>query len=263
MLNSQEKHLSSNGKAGNTADPSTPALDENVLTITSMNDIPNFGSEQYKGGIQENALPKEVINDILSLSPEQKSPLIGKPVNIDPETGRVDFPQTFRDILSSETLEYIDSFSQKFNAIGDWSAQFLIQSHLGTRQKAESFHPDSWCADVERQIRAFSSISDTPEGQQHETELLMTDGLDLKEVQNTFQHKGSYETLPEPYNNRILPIKSGDMVFIKGLGDGKNSILRDAFIHRAPPHKNSYPEEGKQRDTLIWQRQISFEQDFG
>lgn len=91
----------------------------------------------------------------------------------------------------------------------------------------------------------------------------MTDGLTRNQVRETYNHSGSYKDLPELYDGRVKPAQSGDAVFVKGLGDGKSNILTDAFVHRGPPHKKNYAEEGLQRDTLLWQRQIIEEPDLG
>lgn len=238
-------------------------LDENILIVSSMNEISEFNNDSYKGGFFEDGLPKDIQKELINLSDEYRKMLSGVPINLAHETGAIEFPKTYREAFSDNMLEYIEDFSKKFNDIGDWPAQFLYQTNLGTHQIAPSFHPDSWSADQPRQIRAFASVSSDKDGQKHETEVLMTDGLSNKQVRATFQHQGSHNDLHEIYSGRVRLMQSGDFLLLKGLGDGKSNILEDSLIHRGPPHKNTYQQEGKNRDTLMWQRNITAEPDLG
>ncbi|MGH1375759.1 MAG: hypothetical protein ACRBCK_05345 [Alphaproteobacteria bacterium] len=237
--------------------------DDNILVAGSVHDIPDFGNNFYKGGVYEDAIPEFVKHEILSMTMEQRNLIAGRIMPINSATGHVDFTDDFKNTFTDGFLEYIDSVAQEFNQVGEWDAEFFIQKHLSARQLAPSYHPDSWSGSDIRQVRAFASISDTIEGQRHETEVLMTDGLTTQQVRNTFKHIGAHTNLHELYNGRVRLMKSGDILMLKGLGDGKIDILHDALVHRGPPHKITYEEEGKTRDTLIWQRHIEFEPDMG
>ncbi len=237
--------------------------DDNILIASSVHDISSLADNSYKGGVYEDALPEFVKHEILSMTMEQRNRIAGRIMPIDPASGHIEFTDDFKDVFTPGFLEYVDSVAQEFNQVGEWNAEFFIQRHLSVRQLAPSYHPDSWSGSDIRQFRAFASVSDTPEGQRHETEVLMTDGLSTRQVRDTFKHMGAHTNLPELYNGRVRLMKSGDMLMLKGLGDGETDLLHDALIHRGPPHKVTYEQEGKTRDTLIWQRHIEFEPDMG
>lgn len=238
-------------------------FDENLIIINTIDEIPTFGDPLCKGGIYRDALPSELKDELLGLSLESKLSISDINIDISPTTGSIVFPKSYRDIFSDLMLDFIETFTKRFNEAGDWQAEFKHVQHLDLRQKADSFHPDSWSASDIRQYRAFINVSSDDEGQKHETELLMTDGLTQEHVRETYTHLGHHKDLPEIYDGRVELAQSGDAVLVKGLGDGESDTLTQAFIHRGPPHKKNYPEEGKQRDALIWQRKIEIEPDLG
>lgn len=108
-----------------------------------------------------------------------------------------------------------------------------------------------------RHFRILAHISSDPQDRDHETELLRTDGMDTSSIVRTFSNFAPYEELDEELKERIHLAKTGDLIGIKGLGDGLSDLLRDAWIHRTPLHKKKFLEQGKQRDSLIWQRIIT------
>lgn len=240
---------------------STRAFDENILIGSSLEEIPSFTDDQYKGAIWESAIPEDIIETIAAIPAQEKSQIRGVFLNACSNTGAIDFPRSYIEVFPSHVLDFIDAISRKFKDVGDWQTQFLFQSHLGKFQKASSFHADSKHSDDTRHYRLLAHISKDEYDRDHETELLDTDGMLHSEVVETFYNQAPFAELADNLKSRIHRAHTGDLLGIKGLGDGHGSYLKDAWIHRAPMHKKDFESQGKQRDSLIWQRVINEEPD--
>lgn len=236
-----------------TFDVHAPNIDRNFAYMHSEHDFFQFADPGMKGGIWPDALPNEVIEEIAGLAPSKIEKLHEDSVpivNIDKKTGETQFPLIFKRTLSRDTLNYIDSVSQKFNGLGSWDAGFCIVARLPARPSTTYFHIETKHADVERTHLITAAISQSRTERDHETEILMTDGLEIEDVRALMSYNGDHKDLPRHVQDALLISKTGDLIFNKGLGDGVSDIMTGALVHRAPPHKRDLYD----RYTLTWRR---------
>lgn len=256
-----ETPLSANRNFQNQGENDKRSFDENILIGSSIKEISKFSDNAFKGAYWQDAVPDDVVEAIAAISSQKKAEIRGVFLNASSTTGSIDFPRPYIETFPSYVLDYIEEVSKQFKQVGDWETQFLFQSHLGKFQKASSFHPDSKGAFGERHFRLLAHISRDIEDRDHETELLDTDGMLQTEIVSTFYNEAPYDELNEDLKNRVHLAHTGDLIGVKGLGDGHGNILKDAWVHRTPIHKKNFESLGKQRDSLIWQRVIHEELD--
>lgn len=232
--------------------------DQRMLMLSSARDIQSFAADCFKGGIWEDAMSPEMMASFISLPDEVIAQIDRRFIKIDKDTGAVPFPSEMKDALPDNALDFIQMISRNFNEVGNWPVEFAITQNIAKESNAREFHLESESADSVRVYRAFIAISDTPEGQNHETEWIAADGLERKAI--TSLRKGAFATaaitdLPEIYANHALWTKSGDMFLAKGLGDFTyRDVFNDGVLHRAPPFKKDYGAQGRKRTSLMWQR---------
>ncbi len=237
--------------------------DDSIMTLSSIDDISQFSDNAYKGGIHRNSMPDDVKDDILRAQASMHTVAPNSFIPIDKKSGAIEFPENLKTLLKTHTLDYIEHVSQEFNGVGEWQAKFLLDNHISARQLAREFHLEAYSGDQQRPYVGIVSVSSDEEDQDHETEILMTDGLSIREVRDILRQDTPYEELAPLYKDRTTLTHSQDLILIKGLGDGASNILKESLVHRAPPHKASYEEEGKSRTSLVWLRDIVNEPDLG
>ncbi|MBI1300098.1 MAG: hypothetical protein GC137_00430 [Alphaproteobacteria bacterium] len=236
-------------------------LDDGILVVTSLDGIRDFEDTDLKGGIYEGALPQYVIDDLLEADPLKLARATNSPVRIEP-TADFGFPERFEQALKPETLGFFADVAFFANGRLGIQTSFAIAAHLSKSGTPKLFHPESSIGDQPRVHQLITCVSSDPEEQNHETEVLMTDGLDETQIKILLKNGDLIPDLPDFAKGRVGVTRTGDITLLRGLGDFKIDPLRHAFIHRAPPHKQTLADD-QRRFTLVWQRYIPQEPDLG
>ncbi len=242
-------------------DSLTVPLDERILIVNSLDEIAGFEDQTLKGGLYEGAMPQSVMDDILLADPEALSHVTDTILQI-PPSRYYEFPAAYGRALAPNTLAFFADVAYHTNGRCGLTTNFNISTHLSKRETPKVFHPESKIGDRPRVDRFITCVSSDPEGQKHETELLMTDGLNHAQVKVLLKNGDLIEDLPDFAQGRVGLTHSGDITLLRGLGDFKTDPLTDAFLHRAPPHKRTLDKK-QQRFTISWYRYLPQEIDLG
>lgn len=233
-------------------------VDKNILCADSCDAIPRLSDEFYKGGILEDVVPEGVIQDILSADPKKLDACMDRWVH-PTSTGRtLDFPEDFRRALKPDTLDFANYVTSQFNQVGPWPVKFVMRSHLSSIRLTRGFHTDNRVRQTTRLSVINASVSN-PEDQDHETEILMTDDLTPEQIKEVLGDDTPLQDLPEHIRSNVRSLNTRDMGYFKSLGRNHNDIKTQAVVHRAPPHKRDYKQDGKPRYSFGWCRNTAGE----
>lgn len=242
----------------------THPMDDHMLVLSSVDEIPLTALPKYKGGTLENAMPEDVRQFFLTAPIEKLSQIFRKTADIDVRTGQVDW-SAFSYIFPKHVVDFIDSISFEFNKAYPGECFFGIQDPRANELNEifPRFHFDTRPNEPEATFRGIICISD--DDYDHESEWVATNNLSAVDLLKNFQGVNiPLDEMEETLRQRVQVNKPGDLFMFKGLSRTRKNVLTDGSLHRSPPFKHDYKAQNIRRVNLVWNKKIELpEPDMG